>query len=105
MHGRHQAGPSPSHADWGHPGQDKDNIITVSATDKSCPQATQFGGLLDQSQPEPYDDRLEILTLVEEEESAGEEETPSLLWCAGSGRHVEVVSRGTGSGGDGDSST
>ena len=102
--GRHWAGPSPSHADQGRPGQDEDDVITAGATDESCPQATQFGGLLDQSQPEPSDDRLETLTLAEEEESAGEE-TPSSLWRAGSGHHVEVVSRGAGSGGDGDSST
>ena len=102
--GRHWAGPLPSHADRGRPGQDEDDVIAAGATDESCPQATQFGGLLDQSQPEPSDDRLETLTLAEEEESAGEE-TPSSLWHAGSGRHVEVVSRGAGSGGDGDSST
>ena len=43
--GRHRAGPSPSHADRGRPGQDKDDIIAAGATDESCPQATQFGGL------------------------------------------------------------
>ena len=104
--GRHQAVPSPSHANQGHPEQDENNVITAGATDEPCPQATQFGGLLDQSQPEPSDDRLRILTLAEEEESTGEEETLSLLWHAGSsGHHVKVVSRGTGSGGDCDSST
>ena len=102
--GRHRAGPSPSHANRGRPGQDEDDVIAAGVTDESCPQATQFGGLLDQSQPEPSDDRLETLTLAEEEESAGEE-TLSSLWRAGSGRHVEVVSRGAGSGGDGDGST
>ena len=102
--GRHRAGPSPSHAYRGRPGQDEDDVIAAGATDESCPQATQFGGLLDQSQPEPSDDRLETLTLAEEEESAGEE-TPSSLWRAGIGRRVEVVSRGAGSGGDGDGST